>query len=167
MTEPVVNGNQSLGPQIATASSTTLTKIAAPKKEKLMLTDLERIVFERCLETGDTAKDSLEYDDKLHSSLLVVAYEGLRETRIQARLENDLSWVKQQVAKLRAGVRNPGDEPNEPGASGAPVYDPTGELQDLAVRRGLDEHSESWGMPSVDADPAGVDQAGTQDGSHA
>lgn len=84
----------------------------ATKKTKLMLTNLERVIFDRCSETGDTAEQALQRDRVLHRQIVDFATKEVRQERVNARLENDNSWLKVQVSKLKAGVREPQDEPN-------------------------------------------------------
>ena len=113
-----------------------VTEVAAPKKTKLMLTDLERIVFEKCKQTGDTPQQALETDEDLRDELLTKM--PFREERIQARLDQEASWLKHQIAKLKAGVREPQDEPK--GAEAISSH-----LQELAMQKGVDEASELHG----------------------
>lgn len=86
---------------------------AAPAKQKSpMLTALERVVYEHCIETGDTIEEG-KYSAGLQAAITTAVWDQLREERIDEKLNLSAVWLRQQLAKERAGVRRPQDEPNQ------------------------------------------------------
>lgn len=94
-----------------TNAAPSVAEAAAPKKTKLMLTDLERIVEQACIETGDSPAVCLEHDEVLAQRIVAFVQGGIRTERIQARLDNNPVWLKDQIRKLKASVRERRDEP--------------------------------------------------------
>lgn len=91
---------------------------AAPAKQKSpMLTSLEKVVYTHCLETGDTIEEAkvAGYSRSpvvtLADRILVEVWDQIRVDRVQEKLELSVAWLKEQLAKERAGVRRPQDEP--------------------------------------------------------
>lgn len=74
---------------------------------------MEMFMFNRCRDTGYSYNDCLAHDDDLIDKLLEDLAASVRGHLIQERLEQDPKWLKTQLDNLRAGVRNPGDEPED------------------------------------------------------
>lgn len=109
------------------------------KTPKLMLTDLERIVYDRCNETGDVPATALKYDTVLLRRIVQFVASDVRMDRITDRLERSVGWLKAQNARLRAGVRDPEDEPG--------VQDDLDRINaELAEAARLDAASEAHGV---------------------
>jgi hypothetical protein len=88
------------------------TQAAAKTVKSPMLTKLERLVYDRCEITGDLPEDALAFDDVLHKLIVNEVCDGIRVERIATKLDGSAKYLKHQVEKLRAGVRNRCDEPD-------------------------------------------------------
>lgn len=113
---PVVNAtvDPTIGPpEYAGALANTPAKRTRKRAEGPIerFTDLEKMIFDRCRETGYSVEATLETDEGLLDVIIEQITKNVRTELIQNRLGNDVGYLKQQVSKLKAGVREPADEP--------------------------------------------------------
>lgn len=85
-------------------TSTAVKEAAAVKPKLPILTELERVVYARCVDTGDDPRMAMENDDKLHAYVLEEAASKLRMDKILLKLENNKDWLKKQIDRFRAGT---------------------------------------------------------------
>lgn len=134
----MTEGNAVVSP--GAVAGTAIGAAAAPNRTRLMLTDDERLVFMRCSESGDTPEECLKFDDDIIEQVMSAFEKKIRLDRIRDRLERDPSWLRQQIAKLRAGVRERTDEPTADRINKA-----------LAESAAVDAASEDHNAPEGDA----------------
>ena len=65
---------------------------AATKIKSPILNELEKLVYERCLETGESAEDALADDPGLHRKIVKALEEKVRAPRVQEKLEGRAEW---------------------------------------------------------------------------
>lgn len=75
-----------------------VTRSAAPDKSP-MLTALEKVVYNFCVETGDQPGPSVAEDPALHRLLVEAIQDQLRVDRIEKKLKGNVVWLQKQLAK--------------------------------------------------------------------
>jgi hypothetical protein len=77
---------------------TEVTNTAPAKPKSPILSKLEKIVYERCVSTGETAENALADDSTLHSRICTEACAAVKMEKVQRKLEENASWWKTREA---------------------------------------------------------------------
>lgn len=77
-------------------TSVAIKEAAAVKPKSPILNELEKLVYERCVETGETSEDALADDPALHVKIVRALEEKVRVPRVQQKLEENADWWKKR-----------------------------------------------------------------------
>lgn len=93
-------------------SADNALRTASTRAKSPVLTQLEKLVYDRCLETGYTAEEVLQ-DRVLAQRVLESLREDVRTERVQDKLNLHAGWLRDRLDFERSCVRRPEHEPQE------------------------------------------------------
>lgn len=86
---------------VPAVETTRATRAVATDKSPI-LTRIEQIVHDFCVETGDQPGAALEHDPALHRLLVEKVAGDIRVERILVKLDRNAKWLKAQLEKARS-----------------------------------------------------------------
>lgn len=73
---------------------------AAKKVKSPILNMLEKAVFDRCRETGDSAEAALLNDPGVHMAITELVKKQVTVEKVQLKLNNDVVWLQRRVVAV-------------------------------------------------------------------